>query len=93
MQAGNDQLTSQRWQPLFGAEDAQIFPLIRKIDVISSNSYLIATGDVLILIDPGGLPEQAETLAKVIQTCREEKDRPVFVILTHAHVDHFLGVQ
>jgi len=91
--AGNDQLTSLAWQPLPGADGAEIYPLIRKLDTISSNSYLIATCDALILIDPGGLPEQAEALAQVIGTCREEHDRPVFVFLTHAHIDHFLGVQ
>jgi glyoxylase-like metal-dependent hydrolase (beta-lactamase superfamily II) len=88
---GNDTLTSLVWQPLPGADGARIYPLIRKIDTISSNSYLIATPDVLILIDPGGLAEQAEQLALVISECRRERDRPVFVFLTHAHIDHFTG--
>jgi glyoxylase-like metal-dependent hydrolase (beta-lactamase superfamily II) len=89
---GNTTLTSLVWQPIPGADGAQIYPLIRKIDTISSNSYLIATPDAIILIDPGGLPEQAEQLSLVIGECRREQDRPVFVILTHAHIDHFAGV-
>jgi glyoxylase-like metal-dependent hydrolase (beta-lactamase superfamily II) len=91
--AGNDQLASLVWQPLPGAAGAQIYPLIRKIDTISSNSYLIQTPDAIILIDPGGLPEQAEQLMQVVTECRRERERPFFVILTHAHIDHFLGIQ
>ncbi|MDD4136324.1 MAG: MBL fold metallo-hydrolase [Methanoregula sp.] len=93
MPAGNDQLVSLQWQPLPGASGAQIWPLIRKIDTTSSNSYLIQTSDVILLIDPGGLPEQADQLVQVITDCRREKERPVFVILTHAHTDHFIGIQ
>jgi glyoxylase-like metal-dependent hydrolase (beta-lactamase superfamily II) len=91
--AGNGQLDSLRWQQVPGEPEAAIYPLIRKIDTISSNSYLIATSDVILLIDPGGLPEQVEQLSRVIGECRAEKDRPVFVFLTHAHIDHFMGVQ
>jgi glyoxylase-like metal-dependent hydrolase (beta-lactamase superfamily II) len=91
--AGEDQPASIAWQPVPGAPEAALYPLIRKIDTISSNSYLISTPDALIMIDPGGLAPQAEDLVKVLRECREEKDRPVFVFLTHAHVDHFYGVQ
>jgi glyoxylase-like metal-dependent hydrolase (beta-lactamase superfamily II) len=91
--AGNDQLVSLTWQPLPGADDASIYPLIRKIDTISSNSYLIQTPDVIIVIDPGGLSEQAEQLMQVVTECRAERERPFFVLLTHAHVDHFIAVQ
>ena len=93
MPAGNDQLVSLVWQPLPGAEGAQIYPLIRKIDTISSNSYLIQTPDAIILIDPGGLTEQAEQLMQVVAECRAEKERPFVIILTHAHIDHFIAVQ
>jgi glyoxylase-like metal-dependent hydrolase (beta-lactamase superfamily II) len=91
--AGNDQLVSLIWQPLPGAEGAHIFPLVRKIDTISSNSYLIQTPDGLILIDPGGLAEQAEQLMQVVTECRGRREYPLFVILTHAHIDHFIGMQ
>ncbi len=92
MPGGNDTLQPLVWQPVPGADGAYIYPFIRKIDTISSNSYLLATPDVLILIDPGGLPEQAEQLALIIGECRRERDRPVFVFLTHAHIDHFAGI-
>jgi glyoxylase-like metal-dependent hydrolase (beta-lactamase superfamily II) len=89
---GSSTLSPLVWQPVPGTDGARIYPLIRKIDTISSNSYLIETADVLLLIDPGGLPEQAEQLSRVIGECRREQDRPVFLILTHAHIDHFAGV-
>jgi glyoxylase-like metal-dependent hydrolase (beta-lactamase superfamily II) len=88
---GNGTLATPEWQPVEGAPLSSLYPLIRKIDIISSNSYLIATPDVIILIDPGGLPEQAELLSQVIGECREKRDRPVFIFLTHAHIDHFAG--
>ena len=93
MPGGDAALLSLSWQPVPGAPGARIYPLIRKIDTISSNSYLIQTGDVILLIDPGGLAEQSAQLARVIEEIREGNDRPVFVVLTHAHIDHFLGTQ
>jgi glyoxylase-like metal-dependent hydrolase (beta-lactamase superfamily II) len=75
-----------------GAGGAQCYPIIRKIDTISSNSYLIRTPDALVLIDPGGLAEQADHLVSVIEECRKERFLPLVVFLTHAHVDHFLSL-
>ena len=90
MPSGNELLTPLTWQPVPGAGGAQCYPIIRKIDTISSNSYLLRTPDALLLIDPGGLAEQADHLASVIEECRKEHDLPLVVFLTHAHVDHFL---
>ncbi|MEN6443514.1 MAG: MBL fold metallo-hydrolase [Methanoregula sp.] len=81
------------WQPVPGALEANIYPLIRKIDTISSNSYLIETPACICLIDPGGLPEQATQLVAAIQELRDIRERPVVIFLTHAHIDHFLSVQ
>ncbi len=93
MPGGETPLLPLSWQPVPGAPGARIYPLIRKIDTTSSNSFLIQTDDVILLIDPGGLAEQAEQLVRVIEEIRQEYDRPVFVFLTHAHLDHFIGTQ
>lgn len=93
MPAGKELLDSLVWQDISGSPGAKIYPLIRKIDTLSSNSFLISTPDAIILIDPGGLSPQVESLSEVIGECRAEDDRPVFVFLTHAHIDHFIGVQ
>ena len=92
MSGGNELLTSHAWQPVPGVDGAECYPLIRKIDTVSSNSYLIRTPDALLLIDPGGLREQADHVASVIGECRKDRFIPLFVFLTHAHVDHFLSV-
>ncbi len=91
MPGGSEPLISQQWQPVPGAPAAQIYPFIRKIDTLSSDSCLIQTPDIILLIDPGGFPEQAENLVRITEELRKETDRPVFVILTHAHIDHFSG--
>ena len=54
----NTPLVPLTWQPVPGVSEANIYPLIRKIDTISSNSYLIETPECICLIDSGGLPEQ-----------------------------------
>ena len=93
MPAGNDQLIPLAWQAVPGAPGAEIYPYIRKLDTISSNSYLIRTPDILVLIDPGGLADQAEELFLQVAGSRTDRERQVFILLTHAHVDHFAGIQ
>ncbi|HET6581397.1 MAG TPA: MBL fold metallo-hydrolase, partial [Methanoregula sp.] len=93
MPPGDGQPDSIQWEPVPGAPGAAFYPLIRKIDAISSNSYLITTPDVIILIDPGGLPEQAAHLFRIIGMCQARDARPLFIFLTHAHTDHFIGIQ
>ncbi len=90
---GSELLTPRTWQTVPGAADIRIFAEIRKADVISSNSYLIQTPGLLLLVDPGGLLSQAEILATEVTRCRDDTDLPLMVVLTHAHVDHFIGMQ
>lgn len=93
MPDGSAELVSASWQPLPGVTGAEIYPYIRKVDNISSNSYLIRTSDAILLIDPGGLVEQADMLARLIAESRETGHQPVYILLTHAHIDHFIGIQ
>jgi glyoxylase-like metal-dependent hydrolase (beta-lactamase superfamily II) len=88
---GSEPLIPLQWQPLPGDEGTRIYPFIRKVDTDSSNSYLIQTPDALLLIDPGGLPEQADRLSLLIQEIRIRQALPLIVILTHGHVDHYVG--
>jgi glyoxylase-like metal-dependent hydrolase (beta-lactamase superfamily II) len=90
---GSELLAPRTWQPVPGAPDTHIFAEIRKADVTSSNSYLIQTPVILLLVDPGGLISQAEILASAVTRCRDDTDLPLMVLLTHAHVDHFTGMQ
>jgi glyoxylase-like metal-dependent hydrolase (beta-lactamase superfamily II) len=89
--AGGEPLIPLQWQPLPGGGEARIYPFIRKVDTESSNSFLVQTPDVVILIDPGGIPKQATHLASLIQGVQVDKALPLVVILTHAHVDHYVA--
>ena len=90
---GSELLENQCWQPVPGDEHAEIFPCTRKVDTNASNSFIISTPSQIILIDPGGSMEQMDLLATEIEKIRTANPRPVFVYLTHTHVDHFVVMQ
>ncbi len=86
-------LINQAWQPLGQTRHAQIYPYLRKPDLLSSNSCLIRTPEQIILIDAGALAAQSADLLRVIRECVEERSRPVVIYLTHCHVDHSLQLR
>jgi len=75
------------WIRFAGSGDLSFYPMIRKIDILSSNSYLIGSEDDLILIDPGAIPEQADTILSVISKLPENRQL-TGILLTHTHMDH-----
>ena len=79
---------SEVWQRVPGTKNVKIYPYFRKVDILSSNSYIISSDRYIILIDPGGLKEQADLLLREIDLLLAEKPRPVIVCLTHIHIDH-----
>ena len=85
-------LIAHQWQALPGGGGARIYPAIPRFSGRSSNAFLIETGGALVLIDSGGQAEQAALLADLIRDLRRTAPRPVLVLLTHAHFDHFLGL-
>jgi len=50
-----------------------------------SNCYILNTGSLAFVIDPGGEP------AKILGILRENKVERIKIINTHAHIDHWLG--
>jgi glyoxylase-like metal-dependent hydrolase (beta-lactamase superfamily II) len=90
--SGNNLPENQCWQKVPGAEQARLFPFLRKLDTNSSNSYIVTFPGAVILIDPGGYKEQMDLLAAEIESLTDINPVPVFVFLTHAHVDHFLVI-
>ena len=40
-------------QPVQGTRNVTIYPYLRKIDLMSSNSYLLSSPGQIVLIDPG----------------------------------------
>jgi glyoxylase-like metal-dependent hydrolase (beta-lactamase superfamily II) len=85
-------LINQIWQPLPGTRRSEIYPYLRKPDLLSSNSCLIRTPEQLILIDAGALAAQTADLGRILTECHRERSRPVIIYLTHCHIDHSLQV-
>tara|TARA_Y100001949_G_C15988656_1_gene331756 strand:+ start:44 stop:676 length:633 start_codon:yes stop_codon:yes gene_type:complete len=54
------------------------------------NTYLITEGNNCIIIDPGNYYEEEN---KIIKNYIEEKSLiPQFILITHTHIDHILGI-
>lgn len=85
-------LINQIWQPLPGTRQSEIYPYLRKPDLLSSNSCLIRTPEQIILIDAGALAAQTADLCRIIKECHRERTCPVIIYLTHCHIDHSLQV-
>jgi len=81
-------MESNRWNRIPGFDDISIYPIIRKIDTISSNSFLLASDTECILLDPGGLASQTDEILTVIRRKEEEGCRLKRILLTHTHIDH-----
>jgi glyoxylase-like metal-dependent hydrolase (beta-lactamase superfamily II) len=81
------------FQSISGTKSVEIYPYIRKIDLTSSNSYILSSRDQIVLIDPGGLEDQTLHLAEAIEKLQVESERPVVTYLTHAHLDHCIQLE
>ena len=71
-----------------GTSGVEVFPFIRKIDLMSSNSYIVAGKEQIALIDPGALDDQMDCLFRIITAMFEENPRQIIIYLTHVHLDH-----
>lgn len=83
-------LLNQVWQSLPGSRQAEIYPYLRKPNLLSSNSCVIRTPRQILLIDAGALVAQTADLNRILVECQRERPRPVVVYLTHGHLDHSL---
>ena len=81
-------IQSNTLSPVRGTRRTEIIPHIRKIDLMSSNSYILSGENQIALIDPGALDEQWDILTDRMLDLIEEKERPVVIYLTHVHLDH-----
>jgi glyoxylase-like metal-dependent hydrolase (beta-lactamase superfamily II) len=81
-------MENQQWQRIEGTHQVEVYPWLRKPDLASSNSYVVCGAEQLAVIDPGGSPEQTQALAAVVRGRLQERPRPVFLYLSHCHMDH-----
>ncbi len=76
------------WQPLPGAEGMRIYPFFGKPDSTCSNLCLIDTGSEFVMVDCGTNVQQLETVVRLIGEIPGGLSRPVFLFVTHCHIDH-----
>ncbi len=81
-------MKDRTWQDVPGAPGARIFPLIRRPDVVCSNSYIIDAPRFTIVIDPGADAEQMEEILQELRGVSRPGHERVSFYLTHCHVDH-----
>jgi glyoxylase-like metal-dependent hydrolase (beta-lactamase superfamily II) len=76
------------WQKVPGTSAVEFFPIITKPSIISSNCYIFAGPDAIMIIDPGASTEQTKQIGRVVSDSLSAAWRPVWVFLTHCHQDH-----
>jgi len=81
-------IESNIWQRVPGTADVEFFPIITKPSVVSSNCYIFAAPESILIIDPGANHEQTELIGRVVSDALALSHRPVLIFLTHCHQDH-----
>jgi|GEM_PF-839620 len=84
-------LEPNKWSTVPGSNSVEIYPLIRKPCVTCSNTFILKSDWYIIIIDPGADLEQIEQIRRIVSPHLKEKQRPVYIFLTHCHIDHFLA--
>ncbi len=85
-------IESDIWQNIPGTAQVRLYPILRKPTIVCSNAFIFRTPSQIIILDPGGDPEQVENIEKVVRQVIEEENLPVNIFLTHTHVDHFCAM-
>ncbi len=85
-------IQSDIWQSIPGTVEVRLYPILRKPDIVSSNAFIFRTPSQIIILDPGGDPEQVEHIEEVVRQVIEEENLPVNICLTHTHIDHFCAM-
>lgn len=81
------------WQKISGTQSCELFSFERKPDVKSSNAYLIRSAEWYAVIDPGADEAQVRRIAEELNPLLERQAKPVLILLTHCHFDHFNSAQ
>jgi glyoxylase-like metal-dependent hydrolase (beta-lactamase superfamily II) len=84
----NVKIEANVWQKVPGTNFIEIFPIIAKPSIISSNCYILSAPEAILIIDPGASPQQTKHISETVSAALAASDRPVLVFLTHCHQDH-----
>ncbi len=76
------------WQKVPDSDSVEIFPIITKPSIISSNCYILSAPRAIVIIDPGANSEQTKQIGVVVSDALQLSPRPVLMFLTHCHQDH-----
>jgi len=81
-------LAPNTWQTVPGTRSLEIFPILAKPSIISSNSFIVSAPKAILVVDPGASHEQTRRINDVVTSALAVSNRPVLLILTHCHQDH-----
>lgn len=86
--ADSAKIEANVWQKVPGTASVEIFPVITRPSIISSNCYISDAPQAILIIDPGASVEQTRHISEIVSRALAVSDRPVLVFLTHCHQDH-----
>ena len=75
-----------------GLPSARLWPFVRPVDGVASNSYVLSVGPLFMVIDPGADTAQTRRILDLLEQERAPSAPPVLLMLTHCHRDHSLAV-
>jgi glyoxylase-like metal-dependent hydrolase (beta-lactamase superfamily II) len=81
-------IEANEWQKVPGTSAVEFFPIITKPSIVSSNCYIFAGPNAIVIIDPGASSEQTKQISQIVSKSLAASWRPVWVFLTHCHQDH-----
>ena len=81
-------LENEIWQPIPGIGSGQIFPVLRRPDVTSSNAFLIKINDQFLVIDTGAEETVFDKICQAISCSSIDPHMKVLIFFSHAHFDH-----
>jgi glyoxylase-like metal-dependent hydrolase (beta-lactamase superfamily II) len=84
----NINIAANVWQKVPGTTSVEIFPIITKPSIVSSNCYILSAPETMIVIDPGASVEQTRRISQILTEALHVRPRSVLVFLTHCHQDH-----
>jgi len=62
----NVKIEANIWQKVPGTNFIEFFPIIAKPSIVSSNCYILAAPEAILIIDPGASPQQTKHISETV---------------------------